>query len=121
MVVALRAVRVLLPWEVFKTNTPALAKQTGLPLGALFVGVGMPRKLFNLTPPVSGAFQAIFAVVAVAGQAVAQLLRVVVDGRGNAGEAGGGGCGPGKDEGQGQQGMEPAGLAGFGFKLAASA
>ena len=37
MVVALRAVRVLLPWEVFSPHAPALAKQTGLPLGSLFV------------------------------------------------------------------------------------
>lgn len=37
MVVALRAVRVLLPWEVFYTHALALAIQTGLPWGALFV------------------------------------------------------------------------------------
>ena len=37
MVVALRAVRVLLPWEVFSTHALALAKQTGLPWGALIV------------------------------------------------------------------------------------
>ena len=37
MAVALRAVRVLLPWEVFSTHAPALAKQTGLPMGTLFV------------------------------------------------------------------------------------
>ncbi|OJV67480.1 MAG: hypothetical protein BGO35_10345 [Burkholderiales bacterium 64-34] len=83
----------------------------------------MPRKLFNLSPLVSGAFQAIFAVIAVAGQAVAQQVRVVVDGRGNAGEADGVGCGHAKDEGQGQQGVkpEPAGHGIFLAKLAASA
>ena len=42
MAVALRAVRVPLPWEVFSTHAPTLAKQTGLPLGALFV-MGPPR------------------------------------------------------------------------------
>lgn len=81
----------------------------------------MPRKLFNRTPSVSGAFQAAFAVVAAGGQAVAQRVQLVVDGRGNAGKADGVGCSTGKDEGQGQEGVEPAGLGIFLAKLAAGA
>jgi hypothetical protein len=57
----------------------------------------------------------------VGGQAVAQQVRVVVDGRGNVGKADGVARGPGKDEGQDQQGVKPAGLGIFLAKLAAGA
>lgn len=81
----------------------------------------MPRKLFNLSPSVAGAFQAAFAVVVAGSQAVAQQVRVVVDGRGNVGKADGVARGLGKDEGQDQQGVKPAGLGIFLAKLAAGA
>ena len=57
----------------------------------------------------------------VAGQAVARQVQVAVAGRGNAGEADGAACCPGKDKSLGQQGEQSVGLASFKVKLAASA
>ena len=91
------------------------------PLGSPFCWCWNASETLQTDPSVAGAFQAAFAVVVVGGQAVAPQVRVVVDGRGNVGKADGVARGPGKDEGQDQQGVKPAGLGIFLAKLAAGA
>jgi hypothetical protein len=112
---------VLLPWGVL-TEPQGRAGRKGS-LWEPFLLVLECLENSTTCPLFFGAHHAPLAVVAVGGQAVAQQVRVAVAvaGRENDGEADGVGCGPSKDEGQGQQGVEPAGLAGLGAKLATSA